>query len=194
MLETSGLSLINQNIVAGVDEAGRGALAGPVFAASVIVDLNRSPLRVADSKLLSPKIREEVYEEIIQSAVSWGVGFATPNEIAEHNILNASLLAMKRAVDNLNIKPDVLLIDGRDKIESDLSQLAVIDGDNLCVSISAASIIAKVTRDRLMIEHENTYPQFSFSKHKGYGTKLHFEEIKKFGASTIHRKSFKGVV
>ncbi|MBE6796430.1 MAG: ribonuclease HII [Ruminococcaceae bacterium] len=177
-------------VVCGVDEAGRGPLAGPVFAAAVILPENYSHEILNDSKKLSEKKRDIVYDDIIRDAVSWSVGVATEQEIDDINILNATFLAMKRAIDGLSIRPDLAYIDGNREPKSSVKEITIIKGDAKCMSVAAASIIAKVSRDRFMLEIDKKYPQYQFSKHKGYGTKLHYEMIEQFGISEVHRKSF----
>ena len=179
--------------IAGIDEAGRGPLAGPVVSAAVILPFSFPVSGVIDSKKLTPKKREELYEKIYDYAVSIGIGIVDPVEIDRINILKASLLSMSISVKNLNPQPDWLLIDGTFQIQSDLPQETIPKGDGLSVSIAAASIVAKVTRDRLMIRYNEDYPQFGFSEHKGYPTRAHKEAIKKYGCSPIHRRSFRGV-
>ncbi|MCP4631091.1 MAG: ribonuclease HII [bacterium] len=179
--------------IAGIDEAGRGPLAGPVVSAAVILPQSFDDPDVTDSKKLSPKKREQLYERIYDQAVTVGIGIVDPVEIDRINILQASLLSMAMAVKNLVPRPDFLLIDGIFNIASELPQKAIKKGDSLSVSIAAASIIAKVSRDRLMQKYHHYYPQFDFPRHKGYPTKAHKETIRKFGYTPIHRKSFKGV-
>jgi len=179
--------------IAGIDEAGRGPLAGPVVSAAVILPTTFHNPDVNDSKKLSPKKREHLFGEIYDRAVAVGVGIVDPVEIDRINILQASLLAMAIAVKNLDPQPDHLLIDGTFPIPSELSQQPIPKGDALSISIAAASIIAKVSRDRLMQNYHHYYPQFDFPKHKGYPTRAHKEAIQKFGFSPIHRRSFKGV-
>ena len=179
--------------IAGIDEAGRGPLAGPVVAAAVILPSTFQDPDVTDSKKLSPKKREQLYHRIYSNAVSVGIGIVDPAEIDRINILQASLLAMNMAVKNLEPRPGFLLIDGTFCISSELPQQAIPKGDTLSISIAAASIIAKVSRDRLMRRYHHYYPQFDFPKHKGYPTRSHKEAIRKFGCSPIHRRSFKGV-
>jgi len=177
-------------VVAGADEAGRGPLAGPVVASVVIL---KSDLNVVDdSKKLSPKYREEVYKVIIENSY-YGIGIATPEEIDILNILNATKLAIKRAVKNLNEVFDILLIDGR-KLEIDEKSLCIVKGDSKSQSIAAASILAKVTRDKIMASYDKIYPQYGFNKHFGYPTREHKERIRKFGATTFHRLTFSGVI
>ena len=179
--------------IAGIDEAGRGPLAGPVVSAAVILPATFRDSDITDSKKLSSKKRRQLYDVIYAHAVSIGIGIVDPIEIDRINILQASLLAMAMAVKNLAPRPDYLLIDGIFPISTDLPQQPIAKGDALSISIGAASIIAKVTRDRLMQKYHHYYPQFDFPKHKGYPTRAHREAIRKFGCCPIHRKSFKGV-
>jgi ribonuclease HII len=181
-----------QNI-AGIDEAGRGPLAGPVVSAAVILPISFDDAEVTDSKKLSPAKRERLYDKIYAEAVAVGIGIVDAVEIDRINILQASLLSMAMAVGNLAPCPDFLLIDGTFRIASGLPQKPIPKGDSLSISIAAASIIAKVSRDRLMHKYHHYYPQFDFPRHKGYPTKAHKEAIRQFGYSPIHRKSFKGV-
>lgn len=176
-------------LIAGIDEAGRGPLCGPVVAAAVILPIGLVIEGVNDSKKLSEKKRELLYDEIIHSATAVGVGSCEHEEIDEINILNATKKAMRKAVDSLHCKPDVLFVDAV-KLESDIHCFPLIKGDALSLSIAAASIIAKVTRDRIMREYALLYPQYHFEKHKGYGTKVHYAAIKEHGISPIHRKTF----
>ncbi|MBR2615523.1 MAG: ribonuclease HII [Clostridia bacterium] len=176
--------------VCGLDEAGRGPLAGPVFAGAVILPAGYVPEGLNDSKKLSEKKREALFEEITKNAVAWGFGTASPEEIDEINILNASMLAMRRAVDALSVEPDFLLVDGNVVRGFSQPAVAVIKGDAKSPSIAAASIIAKVLRDRACLEMDRAYPEYGFAKHKGYPTKAHFEAVERYGASPIHRKSF----
>tara|TARA_B100001093_G_scaffold520454_1_gene616144 strand:+ start:3858 stop:4403 length:546 start_codon:yes stop_codon:yes gene_type:complete len=177
-------------VVAGTDEVGRGALAGPVIAAAVILETNIDGLD--DSKKLSEKKRTNFSNSILEKSI-YAFGSASNDEIDNINILNASLLAMKRAILNLSVKPDLVLVDGIHKPDLDIKMESIIGGDALIKEISAASIIAKVYRDNLMIEYDKSYPLYGFKNHKGYGTKQHLDLIKINGASSIHRKSFKGV-
>ncbi len=179
--------------IAGIDEAGRGPLAGPVVSAAVILPATFRNPDINDSKKLSAKKRQLLYDVIYTHAVSIGIGIVDPIEIDRINILQASLLAMAMAVKNLDPRPDFLLIDGIFPISTDLPQQPITKGDALSFSIAAASIIAKVTRDRLMQKYHHYYPQFDFPKHKGYPTAAHREAIRKFGCCPIHRKSFRGV-
>ncbi len=177
-------------LVCGVDEAGRGPLAGPVFAAAVILPYHLVIDGINDSKKLSEKKRDVLYDKIKSQAIAYNISLATEKEIDKINILNATLLAMKRAVEGLKVKPDFILIDGNKMPDLDVASCAIVKGDSLSASIAAASILAKVERDNLMKLLSKKYPQYSFEKHKGYGTKLHIELIKKYGPSKIHRKSF----
>lgn len=176
--------------VCGVDEAGRGPLAGPVCAAAVILPQGLVIEGLNDSKKLSEKKREMLYDKVTESALAWSVAFASEAEIDEINILQATFLAMKRAVEGLPVKADYALIDGNRMPPLDINGETVIKGDSLSMSIAAASIIAKVTRDRLMLEIDKEYPQYLFSQHKGYGTALHYEMLEKYGISPVHRRSF----
>jgi ribonuclease HII len=180
-------------LVAGVDEAGRGPLAGPVVSAAVILPSTFSVKGVDDSKKLTPAKREKLFDQIYAQAVSVGVGLADHDEIDRLNILQASRLSMVRAVDDLRIRPDYLLIDGIFSIDCPMPQEPIKKGDSLSISIAAASIIAKVTRDRLMEHFDREFPQYGFIKHKGYPTLKHRDAIVQFGPSPIHRKSFSGV-
>lgn len=178
------------NVVCGVDEAGRGPLAGPVFAAAVILPENYSHEILNDSKKLSEKKRDLVYDDIVRDAICWSVGIADEKEIDEINILNATFLAMKRAVDGLKTKPDLAYIDGNQYPKTGIKEITIVKGDSKCMSVAAASIIAKVSRDRFMLEIAEKYPEYQFSKHKGYGTKLHYEMIEQYGVSPVHRRTF----
>ena len=179
--------------IAGIDEAGRGPLAGPVVSAAVVLPTSFHDPDIIDSKKLTPKKRSYLYEKLYDHAVSIGIGIIDNIEIDRINILNASLLSMAISVKNLRPQPDYLLIDGKFRIPSDLTQETIIRGDALSISIAAASIVAKVTRDRLMERYDQDYPQFGFSRHKGYPTKAHKEAIRTFGCCPIHRRTFKGV-
>ena len=178
---------------AGVDEAGRGPLAGPVVAAAVIFPAKINIVGLDDSKKLSPKKREELYPQIQAEAIAYGVAIVSWEVIDEINILQASRLAMKKAVEQLQPVPDLLLIDGNQKIDSTLDQWAIVKGDSKSLSIAAASVLAKVTRDRIMEDYHKLYPQYEFHRHKGYGTKLHRALIEEHGPCPIHRNTFKGV-
>lgn len=176
--------------VCGIDEAGRGPLAGPVVAGAVILPKDCDILYINDSKQLSEKRREELFDIINEKAVAVGVGMATPKRIDEINILNATYEAMKQAIENLGIKPDILLNDAVRIPGLTQPQVPIIKGDAKSLSIGAASIIAKVTRDRMMKEYAQIYPEYGFEGNKGYGSAQHIEAIKKYGASPIHRSSF----
>ena len=179
------------SFVCGVDEAGRGPLAGPVCAAAVIFAPDTELDGVNDSKKLSEKKREALFDVICQKALAYSVAFASVEEIEEHNILNATYLAMNRAIEGLKIKADFALIDGnRTPKDIKIDCQTVVKGDSKSLSIAAASILAKVTRDRLLMEYHEKYPQYNFAKHKGYGTAEHMEAIRKFGISEVHRPSF----
>lgn len=178
-------------LVCGIDEAGRGPLAGPVCAAAVILPIGTDIDGLNDSKKLTEKKREMLFPMIIENATAYGIGFASEQEIDEINILNATFLAMSRAVEALGISPDLLLIDGNQKPKIGVGEeVTVIKGDAKSVSVAAASVLAKVSRDRYMLEKSQEYPQYAFEKHKGYGTKLHYEKIAEYGVSPIHRKTF----
>lgn len=176
--------------LAGTDEVGRGCLAGPVVAAAVILPEFHAIEGIKDSKLLSPAQREKLYGEITEQAVAWGVGVIGVSEIDRINIFHASLKAMSEAVGKLKPSPDFLLIDGKHKIPFAVAQRPVVKGDRHCESIAAASIVAKVSRDRMMAEFEREYPNFTFSVHKGYPTEKHREELREHGPLPIHRRSF----
>ena len=183
-----------QNIlVAGVDEAGRGPLAGPVVAAAVILDPQKPIEGLADSKILSERKRDSLFDIIKIYALSWSVGMASVEEIDEFNILQATLLAMQRAVNGLTIQPDEALIDGNRLPDLLIPAQAIIKGDSKVQAISAASILAKVERDKIMVDYHKKYPDFSFHLHKGYGTGQHLSEIGQFGFLPIHRKTFNPV-
>ena len=177
-------------IIAGVDEAGRGPLAGPVVAAAVIFRKSTFIKGVNDSKLLTEKQREALYDKIISSAIAYSISIVEPVVIDEVNILNASLRAMKQSVDDLKIKPDLVLVDGNRKFQSDVPVVTIVKGDSKSFSIAAASILAKVTRDRLMKKLAVQYPVYLWEQNKGYPTRLHREIIKQYGPSPFHRKSF----
>ena len=177
-------------VICGIDEAGRGPLAGPVVAAAVILDINCPILYVNDSKKLSEKKREELYDEIMEKAVSVGVGIASPETIDEINILQADYVAMREAVSQLTPKPEVFLNDAVTIPQVTIPQVPIIKGDAKSVSIAAASIVAKVTRDRMMVEYDKTMPEYGFASNKGYGAAAHIEALKKYGPSPIHRATF----
>ncbi len=178
------------NVICGVDEAGRGPLAGPVFAAAVILPEGHIIEGVNDSKKLSEKKRDLLFDKIIDECVCYSIGTASEREIDGINILQATFLAMKRAVDGLEIKPDLALVDGNQIPPVNADVLTIVKGDGKSASIAAASIIAKVSRDRYMIELAKQYPQYEFERHKGYGTKLHYEKIAEHGICEAHRKTF----
>lgn len=177
-------------LVCGVDEAGRGPLAGPVVAGAVILPEDCEILYLNDSKQVSEKKREELYEEIREKALAWAVGMASPARIDEINILQATYEAMREAVGKLNPSPQVLLNDAVRIPQLELMQVPIVKGDAKSVSIAAASIMAKVTRDRLMREYDRLMPQYGFAGHKGYGSAAHMEAIRKYGPSPIHRRTF----
>ena len=174
----------------GVDEAGRGPLAGPVCAAAVILPRGTVVEGLNDSKKLSEKRREALYDEIVSRAIAYGIAFATVEEIEERNILGATFLAMNRAIEKLSVVPALALIDGNRNKGIALPSRCVIGGDGKCADIAAASILAKVTRDRYMLEMAEKYPQYGFDRHKGYGTAAHYAAIREYGPSPIHRMSF----
>ena len=180
--------------ICGVDEAGRGPLAGPVYAAAVILPVDFIIEGLDDSKKLSEKKREALFDKITENAVAYGIGIATEKEIDSINILQATFLAMKRAVENLSVKADYAIIDGNRMPPLSIPGETVVKGDAKVASVAAASILAKVSRDRFMYEMDKKYPQYGFAKHKGYGTKAHIEAIQKFGVSPIHRESFLGKI
>ena len=186
------LELYEQGIspICGVDEAGRGPLAGPVYAAAVILPAGLELDGLDDSKKLTEKKRERLYDEIIQNAVTYGIASASPKEIDEVNILNATFLAMNRAIEKLSVTPQLALIDGNQSKGIQFNNMCIVGGDGKAASIAAASILAKVSRDRYMIEMSRRYPEYFFERHKGYGTKLHKEMLYKYGVSDIHRKTF----
>lgn len=177
-------------VVCGIDEAGRGPLAGPVYAAAVILPVDCEIEGLNDSKKISEKKRELLFDIIKEKAVSYCVARAEVEEIEEINILQATYLAMQRAFNGLDIKPDMALIDGNRKPGVDAEEMTIVKGDAKSPSIAAASILAKVSRDRYMLEIDKQYPEYQFSKHKGYGTKLHYEMLAEHGISPVHRRSF----
>ena len=178
------------SLLAGVDEAGRGPLAGPVCAAACILPQNLEIPGLNDSKKLSSKARDSLYDIIINSAVSYGIAFASVEEIESLNILNATFLAMNRALSQLSPQPALALIDGNRNSGISIPSRCVVKGDSLCADIAAASVLAKVTRDRYMLTMAEQYPEYGFEKHKGYGTAQHYAAIRQFGPSPIHRPSF----
>ncbi len=176
--------------ICGIDEVGRGPLAGPVVAGAVILPKDCDILYINDSKQLSEKKREELYDIIMEKAIACGIGYATPQRIDEINILQATYEAMRQAIDNLSVKPDVLLNDAVTIPHVNIRQVPIIKGDAKSISIGAASIIAKVTRDRLMVEYDKVFPGYDFAGNKGYGSAAHIEALKEKGATPIHRRSF----
>lgn len=179
-----------KTLICGVDEAGRGPLAGPVFAAAVILPEGLTIEGLDDSKKLSEKKRDALFDVICEKAIAYGIAASDEKEIDEINILNASLLAMKRAVASLAVRPDAILVDGNKTFETDIHIRSLVKGDSLSANIAAASILAKVSRDRFMTELAERYPEYMFEKHKGYPTKLHYEMVEAHGLSQVHRKTF----
>ena len=183
--------LAGENVLfCGVDEAGRGPLAGPVCAAAVILPAGVEIPGLNDSKKLSEKKRESLFDLICEAAVSFGIAFATVEEIETLNIKRAAYLAMERAIQELDPAPELALVDGNDKIELPLRSIKVVHGDAMCASIAAASILAKVTRDRYMLDLAEQYPQYGFEKHKGYGTAAHYAALREHGPCVVHRPTF----
>ncbi|MBO4938306.1 MAG: ribonuclease HII [Oscillospiraceae bacterium] len=178
------------SVICGVDEAGRGPLAGPVCAAAVILPKHLQLPGLNDSKKLTDKKRRELYPLIKEQAIAWGIGFATHQEIDEINILQATYLAMERALEQLTVKPDLALIDGNRAKDFGIPVRTVVKGDSLSANIAAASILAKVTRDDLMLQMAEEYPGYGFEVHKGYGTKAHYEALRSRGPCAIHRVTF----
>lgn len=184
--------------IAGVDEAGRGPLAGPVVAGCVVLDRDKEILFLNDSKKLSEKRRNELYDEIIEKSLAYGIGIVNEKTIDEINILNATHIAMKDAYEKANTmlkekmgkEINLLFVDALNIKDVNIKQVSIIHGDALSISIAAASILAKVTRDRMMLEYDNVYKEYGFAKHKGYGTKFHMDKLKEVGPCEIHRKSF----
>lgn len=179
-------------LICGVDEAGRGPLAGPVAAGACILPKDHDILYINDSKKLSPKKREELFVKIKEEAIAWNVALVGPERIDEINILQATYEAMRQAIAGLSPQPDAVVVDAVHIPELSLPQCGIVKGDAQCLSIAAASILAKVTRDHLMEEYDAKYPEYGFAKHKGYGTKEHIQALKTYGPSPIHRKSFIG--
>jgi ribonuclease HII len=184
------LAFEGYTLIAGVDEAGRGPLAGPVIAAACILPERFDLPYLDDSKKLTAKRRDDLFDRIREQAVAYAIAGVEAVEIDNVNILNASKMAMKKAVEALTDIPDYVLVDGRDELDIRIRQKAVIDGDAKCASIAAGSILAKVTRDRIMEDLHMLYPQYAFDRHKGYGTKLHMEMLEKYGPCPIHRYSY----
>ena len=176
--------------ICGIDEVGRGPLAGPVVAGAVILPKDCDILYLNDSKQLSEKKREELYDIIMEKAVATGLGYVEPERIDEINILQATYEAMRQAIDNLSVRPDLLLNDAVTIPLVDIRQIPIIKGDAKSISIAAASIIAKVTRDRLMVQYHDIFPEYGFASNKGYGAQMHLEALKKYGPTPIHRRSF----
>lgn len=176
--------------ICGIDEVGRGPLAGPVVAGAVILPKNCDILYLNDSKQLSEKKREELYDVIMEKAVSTGLGFVSPERIDEINILQATYEAMREAIGKLSLRPDLLLNDAVTIPDVTIRQVPIIKGDAKSISIAAASIIAKVTRDRLMVQYDTIYPEYGFASNKGYGAQMHIDALRKFGPTPIHRRSF----
>ena len=177
-------------VIAGVDEAGRGPLAGPVCAAAVILPFELEIPGLDDSKKLTEKKREELFEVITDKALSYGIAFADQREIDDINILNATFLAMNRALEKLDIPFQLALVDGNNVRGLNYNSESIVKGDTRCAAVAAASVLAKVTRDRYMLQMAEKYPQYAFEKHKGYPTKLHYERLREFGPSEIHRLTF----
>lgn len=178
------------SVICGVDEAGRGPLAGPVCAAAVILPANLEIPGLTDSKKLTDKKRRDLFPVIQEQAIAYGIGLATEKEIDEINILQATFLAMQRAIDQLAVKPDLALVDGNREKDFGIPVKTVVKGDSLSANIAAASILAKVTRDDLMVQYAQTYPEYGFDVHKGYGTKVHYAALSQHGPSDIHRMTF----
>ena len=177
-------------LICGVDEAGRGPLAGPVCAAAVILPRGIDIEGLNDSKKLTEKKRDKLFDTICSEALSYGIAFAGVDEIEQMNILNAAMLAMNRAIDKLSVKPALALIDGNRDSAIRMPSRCIVKGDAKCADIAAASILAKVSRDRYMLQMAEKYPEYHFEKHKGYGTKLHYEALREYGPCEIHRPSF----
>ena len=177
-------------LICGVDEAGRGPLAGPVYAAAVVLEKGQIIDGVNDSKKLSEKKREMLFDRIIKECKDYSIAYATEKEIDEINILNATFLAMRRAIEGLKCNPQLALIDGNKCPNSGIEEKAIVKGDANSISIAAASILAKVSRDRYMLKMAEKYPEYKFDKHKAYGTKAHYEALDKYGPCEIHRKTF----
>ena len=188
--EQTPLDWTGPGLCAGVDEAGRGPLAGPVVAAAVILNPRKPIVGLADSKTLTAKRREALYDIITEQALAYGIAFASEQEIDEINILQATFLAMERAMAQLAPPPELALIDGNRSKDFGLPVRTIVKGDSLSASIAAASILAKVTRDRLMEQYDEQYPQYGFAVHKGYGTKRHYAALREYGPCPIHRQTF----
>lgn len=186
--------LAGNHCVVGIDEAGRGPLAGPVVAASVLLPEAVLLDGLRDSKQLTARQRDRLYDQIQQSALTYGIGIVDADQIDNHNILWATIKAMCLSVEQLDRKPDMLLIDGTATLPTQIPQQAIVRGDAICASIAAASVLAKVTRDRLMIDYAKQYPAYGFERHKGYPTQKHYAQLRSHGPCPIHRYSFRGVV
>lgn len=184
---------LGYELIGGVDEVGRGPLAGPVVAAAVILPRDAKIPGINDSKKLSFQQRERLCKTISNLIIDWGIGIVDEQMVDEINILQATYLAMEKAIKSLKSKPHFLLIDGFKIPQVDIPQKPIIKGDQLSISIQVASILAKVIRDRIMVEYDNEFPQYGFAKHKGYGTSLHIDSIKKYGICKIHRRSFEPI-
>ncbi len=204
-IEWKRLQVLNQHeeaarsegfsIIAGIDEAGRGPLAGPVVAAACIIPEGVFFLGIDDSKKLLPKVRQKLFEQLVNDQrISFGIGISSHEEIDQINILQATIVAMQRAIANLSITPHLLLVDGRQKLNISIPSKYIIRGDSASQSIAAASIIAKETRDGMMLDYHQKWPEYKFDQHKGYGTALHLEALDKHGPSPIHRRSFAPVL
>ena len=178
------------SVICGIDEAGRGPLAGPVFAAAVILPEGLENLGINDSKKLTEKKRDQLFDVIKEKAIAYSIASASEKEIDGINILNATFLAMRRAVEGLSVRPEIALVDGNRKPGTGIEEITLVKGDAKSISIAAASILAKVSRDRYLLELDKQYPQYQFAKHKGYPTALHYEMIKQYGISPVHRLSF----
>ena len=181
-------------VVCGIDEAGRGPLAGPVYAAAVILPDDWEPSGLNDSKKLTPRMRDRLFDEITANAAAYSIAFATEKEIDEVNVLQATFLAMRRALEGLPVVPDFALVDGNRDPGLGIPTRCEVKGDGRFACIAAASILAKVSRDRVMAEYDALYPQYGFLRHKGYGTKEHCEALRAFGPCPIHRRSFLGKI
>lgn len=181
---------VSYSAICGIDEAGRGPLAGPVVAGAVILPEDCQILYLNDSKKLSAAKRDQLFDEIKEKAIAYGVGIVSPERIDEINILQATYEAMHQAIENMNVSPDLLLVDAVTIPDISVKQVGIIKGDAKSVSIAAASILAKVTRDRLMVEYDSLFPEYGFAGHKGYGSAAHIEAIKSIGPCPIHRKTF----
>jgi len=184
------LRAAGHEVICGVDEAGRGPLAGAVYAAAVILPFEIDIPGLNDSKKLTKKKRNELYKAIIANAVTFAIAYTDQREVDEINVLNATYLAMNRAIEKLSVKPTISLIDGNRSSGIAHANRCIVGGDGASASIAAASILAKVSRDRYMLEMANKYPQYAFDKHKGYGTKLHYEKLREYGPCELHRVSF----